>query len=61
MRKTFLIILLCLTVLGVSAFAEEWTKTYQVGDKPSLRVDTNDAAVEITRGSQPHRFSPRDR
>jgi DUF4097 and DUF4098 domain-containing protein YvlB len=50
-RKTFLIILLCLSVLGVSAFAEEWTKTYQVGDKPSLRVDTNDASVEITRGA----------
>lgn len=51
MRKTFLIILLCLSVLGVSAFAEEWAKTYQVGDKPSLRVDTNDASVEITRGA----------
>ena len=51
MRKTFLILLLCLSVLGVSAFAEEWTKTYQVGDKPSLRVDTNDASVEITRGA----------
>ena len=51
MRKTFLIVLLCLSVLGVSAFAEEWTKTYQVGDKPSLRVDTNDASVEITRGA----------
>ncbi len=51
MRKTFLITLLCLSVLAVSAFAEEWTKTYQVGDKPSLRVDTNDASVEITRGA----------
>jgi len=49
-RKTFLIVLLCLTVLGV-AFAEEWTKTYQVGEKPTLRVDTNDASVEITRGN----------
>ena len=51
MRKTFLIVLLCLSVLGVSAFAEEWSKTYQVGDKPSLRVDTNDASIEITRGA----------
>jgi hypothetical protein len=49
-RKTFLMILLCLCVLGLSAFAEEWNKSYQVGDKPSLRVETNDAAVEITRG-----------
>ena len=51
MRKTFLIVLLCLSVLGVSAFAEEWSKTYQVGDKPTLHVDTNDASVEITRGA----------
>lgn len=51
MRKTFLIVLLFLSVLGASAFAEEWSKTYQVGDKPTLRVDTNDASVEITRGA----------
>ncbi|MGB8770384.1 MAG: DUF4097 family beta strand repeat-containing protein [Candidatus Korobacteraceae bacterium] len=51
MRKTFLIVLLCISALSLSAFAEEWTKTYQVGDKPSLRVDTNDASVEITRGA----------
>jgi hypothetical protein len=50
-RKTFLIILLCLSAFGLSAYAEEWTKSYQVGDKPSLRVDTNDASVEITRGA----------
>ena len=58
MRKTFLILLLCLSVLGASAFAEEWNKTYQVGDKPTLRVDTNDASVEITRGAS-HTFSAR--
>ena len=58
MRKTFLIILLCLPVLGLSAFAEEWTKTYQVGDNPALRVDTNDASVEITRGTS-HTVSAR--
>ncbi len=58
MRKTFLIILLCLPALGLSALAEEWTKTYQVGDNPSLRVDTNDASVEITRGAS-HTVSAR--
>jgi hypothetical protein len=57
-RKTFLIILLCLPALGISALAEEWTKTYQVGDNPSLRVDTNDASVEITRGAS-HTVSTR--
>ena len=50
MRKTFLLLLLCLTVFSLSALAEEWNKTYQVGDKPSLRVETNDASVEVTRG-----------
>ena len=50
MRKTFLLFLLCLSVFTVAAFAEEWNKSYQVGDKPSLRVDTNDASVEISRG-----------
>ncbi len=50
MRKTFLVVVLCLTVLSLSALAEEWNKSYQVGDKPSLRVETNDASVEVTRG-----------
>ena len=49
MRKP-LLLLLCLSVFSLSAFAEEWTKSYQVGDKPSLRVETNDASVEISRG-----------
>jgi len=44
------IFLLCFVFLALSAFADEWTKTYQVGGNPSLRVDTNDAAIEITRG-----------
>src|SRR5664279_3596662 len=50
MRKIVLVSLLLVSVFGLSAFAEEWNKTYQVGDKPNLRVDTNDASVEVTRG-----------
>ena len=38
-------------MLALSAFAQDWSKTYTVGAKPSLRVDTNDAAIEVTRGS----------
>ena len=45
-----LILLLCILTFGASAFAEEWTKTYQVGNNPSLHVDTNDASIEVTHG-----------
>ena len=50
MRKTFLFLLLFLSVVSCAASAEDWNKSYPVGDKPSLRVDTNDASVEISRG-----------
>jgi len=49
-RKPFLLFLLCVSIFRLSVLAEEWTKSYQVGDRPSLRVDTNDASVEISRG-----------
>jgi len=50
MRRIVLAVLLSLPVLAGYAVADDWSHTYQVGDKPSLRVDTNDAGVEITRG-----------
>src|SRR3569833_2145542 len=50
MRRMIASLLLSLVALAGYAVAEEWTHTYQVGDKPSLRVDTNDAAVEVSRG-----------
>lgn len=50
MSKRSLILLLSFLCLGLSAFADEWTKSYQVGSNPSLRVDTNDASIEISRG-----------
>jgi hypothetical protein len=58
MRKIILAVLLSLPLLAGSAFADEWNRTYQVGDKPSLRVDTNDASVEVSR-SQSHVMSVR--
>ena len=48
--RTLLLFLLYLSVFTAAAFADDWNKTYQVGDKPSLRVETNDASVEISRG-----------
>ena len=50
MRRIFMGVLVILPLLTVYAAADDWTKTYQVGDRPSLRVDTNDAAIEISRG-----------
>ena len=50
MSKRSAIFLLCFIFLTMSAFADEWTKTYQVGNNASLHVDTNDAAIEVTRG-----------
>lgn len=51
MRKIILVLVFCLPLLAAMAFADDWSKTYTVGEKPSLRVDTNDAAIEVTRGS----------
>jgi len=49
-RTYSLFFLLWVSVFSLSVVAEEWTKSYQVGDKPSLRVETNDASVEVSRG-----------
>jgi len=45
-----IILLLSVLSLGLSASADEWNKSYQVGNNPSLRVDTNDASIEVSRG-----------
>ncbi len=50
MSKRSVILLLCFSLFSIAALAEEWTKTYQVGNNPNLRVDTNDAAIEVTQG-----------
>jgi DUF4097 and DUF4098 domain-containing protein YvlB len=50
-RKFFLVLIVCLPLFSISVLADDWSKTYAVGEKPSLRVDTNDAAIEVTRGA----------
>ena len=50
MRKTILFLTFSLLLLSLPALADEWNKSYSVGAKPSLRVDTNDAAIEISGG-----------
>lgn len=44
------ILLLCLATFSLSAYADEWNKTYQVGTSPALHVDTNDASIEVSHG-----------
>jgi len=46
-RKTllFAVVLLC----GL-AYGDEWKREYNVGTKPELKVDTNDARIEVRRG-----------
>ena len=50
-RRLILVLSFSLPLLAASAFAEEWSKSYTVGAKPALRVDTNDAAIEVSRGA----------
>ncbi|MBI3667837.1 MAG: hypothetical protein HY236_16670, partial [Acidobacteria bacterium] len=38
---------LLLAGIGPAAFAEEWNKTFTVSGRPELRVDTNDANVNV--------------
>jgi DUF4097 and DUF4098 domain-containing protein YvlB len=44
---------LTLAVVSVSpAYAEEWSKTYNVSGKPNLRVETSDANIRVTTWDQ---------
>jgi hypothetical protein len=45
-----LILLLSILALGLFASADEWNKSYQVGNNPILHVETNDASIEVMRG-----------
>ena len=45
-----LILLLSVMALASFASADEWNKSYQVGNNPTLHVDTNDASIEVNRG-----------
>ena len=51
MRKFIVVIFVLAAVFALPALAEDWTKNYTVGAKPALHVDTNDASIEIARGS----------
>lgn len=46
-RKALLVLLL---VLCGIAYGDEWKREYNVGSNPELKVDTNDARIEVRRG-----------
>ena len=51
-KLMFLACLVC-AVAAHSAFAEQWSKTFHVGAKPELRVDTGDGNVTIRSANVP--------
>jgi hypothetical protein len=46
-RKSLLLVVLLLCGL---AYGDEWKREYKVGGKPELKLDTNDARIEVRRG-----------
>lgn len=50
-RISFLII----AILAMSSFvfADEWNKTYNITGKPTLKVETSDAAIQVTAWDKP--------
>ena len=48
--KPLVAVISCLLALCAAASADEWTRTYKVGNNPALHVETNDASIEVTQG-----------
>ena len=43
---------LACAVMTLPAFADEWSRTYTLSDKPDLRVDTSDANIHVSTWEQ---------
>lgn len=51
--KRLSLAILCATVLAVlPAYADEWSKTYNLSGKPDLRIETSDANIRVTTWDQ---------
>jgi DUF4097 and DUF4098 domain-containing protein YvlB len=44
------LLLVFVLLLSAFAYADDWKKEYTVGANPELKVDTNDAGIEVHRG-----------
>lgn len=51
--KRLVLLTLCTTVVAaLPAFADEWSKTYNLTGRPELRIDTSDANIRVTTWDQ---------
>ena len=47
MTRTFLLAMSAAIAISGAAFADEWSKTFQISGRPELRVNVNDGSVTI--------------
>src|SRR6202162_4867547 len=52
MKRLSLVILAFSVVAVLPAYADEWSKTYNLTGKPDLRVETSDANIRVTTWDQ---------
>jgi DUF4097 and DUF4098 domain-containing protein YvlB len=52
MKRLALAILAVTVVAVLPAYADEWTKTYNLSGKPDLRIETSDANIRVTAWDQ---------
>jgi DUF4097 and DUF4098 domain-containing protein YvlB len=52
MKRLSLAILVASVVAVLPAYADEWSKTYNLAGKPDLRVETSDANIRVTTWDQ---------
>jgi DUF4097 and DUF4098 domain-containing protein YvlB len=52
LHRIALVVLTLAIVSALPAYADEWSKTYNLTGKPDLRVDTSDANIRLTTWSQ---------
>ncbi len=53
MKRLALLALTTTVVAVVPAFADEWSKTYNLTGTPELRIETSDANIKVTTWDQP--------
>ena len=51
-NRLLLAVLALSTVAVLPAYADEWSKTYNVSGKPELRIETSDANIRVTTWDQ---------